>query len=63
MAQKRKIITGPRGMAKKIAKSQKCGLATVYNALNYTSHSESAERIRKIAISDYGGIETTKIYF
>jgi hypothetical protein len=62
MAYKRKIIQVPHGAAKRIAKDQKCGLTTVYAALNYTSHSESAERIRRLATTCYGGIETTKTY-
>ena len=36
------------------------GKVTVYNALAYRSDSENAKLIRQKAISDYGGIETTK---
>ena len=62
MAYKKRIIMVPKGAAKKIAKDQKCGVTTVYAALNYTSHSESAEHIRRLATTIYGGIETTKTY-
>ena len=63
MPYKRRIIIVPNGVAKKIAKNQKCGLTTVYAALNYTSNSESAQNIRRLATSVYGGVETTKVYF
>ena len=62
MAYKKKIIMVPKGAAKKIAENQRCALASVYNALNYSSHSESAEYIRRLATTIYGGIETTKTY-
>lgn len=62
MAYKRKIIQVPHGAAKKIAKDQKCGLTTVYAALNYTSNSQSAQNIRRLATAIYGGIETTKTF-
>jgi len=63
MAYKRKVITVPSGIAKKIAHDQKCGLTTVYAALNYSSNSESAQNIRRLATTIYGGVEATKVYF
>ena len=63
MAQKRKIITVPVGVAEKIAKDQNCSRSTVYNALNGTTHSESAKYIRHLATTIYGGVEVTKVYF
>ena len=62
MAYKKKIIMVPKGAAKKIAKDQRCAVSSVYNALNYTTHSESAEHIRRLATAVYGGVETTKTY-
>lgn len=63
MAFKRRIIMIPRGTIDKICKAEKVGRTTVYAALNYTSNSEDAKRIRKRALSIYGGVETTKPIF
>lgn len=60
--ERRKIIRVPNGVAKKIAKDQKCGLTTVYAALNFTSNSESAKHIRQLATTIYGGVEDKKLY-
>lgn len=45
----------------KLAEVMRVTKVTVYNALAFRSESESANVIRKLAMSDYGGIETTKI--
>jgi hypothetical protein len=60
---KRKIITVPKGQVENICRSMNVKRATVYNALNYNSNSESAQLIRRLAISTYGGVETSKIIF
>jgi hypothetical protein len=58
---KRTIIIVPRGAVEEICRSQNVGKTTVYAALNYSSFSESAERIRHLALNTYGGIKTQKI--
>ena len=63
MVETRKTIVLPRGSVKKIMQSERVGKTTVYAALNYTSHSEEAKHIRKLATSIYGGVETKKPVF
>ncbi len=63
MAIKRKIITVPNGAVEKLCHSLNVGKTTVYAALNYTSNSENAQHIRRLALSTYGGIEATKVIF
>ena len=63
MAERRKIIRVPGGAAKQIAENLGCALTTVYSALNNTTHSEQAKTIRRLALSDYGGIEDRKVFF
>ncbi len=63
MAHRRTIIKVPNGAAKKIARDQRCGLTSVYAALNYSSNSENAHHIRHLAKTVYGGIEEKKTYF
>ena len=63
MAVKRKIITVPNGAIEKLCDALNVGKTTVYAALNYTSNSENARHIRRLAMSDYGGIEGTKVIF
>lgn len=58
---KKKIIQVPPENVMKLAKTMRVAKITVYNALAYRSESENAQLIRKLAMSDYGGIETTKI--
>ena len=60
MAIRRKIIMVPKGSVEKICQSQGCKKTAVYAALNYTSFSDNAKRIRQLALSAYGGVETTK---
>ncbi len=60
MARKKKIIQVPRKNVALLAKATMTSETTVYNALAYRSDSENAKLIRKKAISDYGGIETSK---
>ena len=60
---KRKIITVPKGKIAIICRSMNVKRSTVYNALNYNSNSESAQLIRRLALTQYGGVETSKIIF
>jgi hypothetical protein len=62
MATKKKIIMVKPQMIGKLCQATGSKRTTVYNALNYSSFSENAERIRQLALSDYGGLETTKTY-
>lgn len=61
MAIRRPTIVMPRGSVERLCKAEGKGKTSVYAALNFTSNSEEAERIRKVAISMYGGIRTTKV--
>lgn len=60
MLRKKKIIQIPRKNVALLAKATLSSETTVYNALAYRSDSENAKLIRQKAISDYGGIETSK---
>lgn len=60
MARKKKIIQVPRKNVDALAKEMGCKNVTVWNALAFRSDSENAKQIRRLAISTYGGIETTK---
>ena len=60
MATKRTTIQLPRGAARKICRAEGCGKTTLYAALNYTSHSDEAKRLRKLAVTMYGGVEYKK---
>lgn len=61
MARKKKIIQVPRKNVDALAKAMGCKNVTVWNALAFRSDSENAQQIRRLALSTYGGIETTKI--
>lgn len=63
MAIKRKVIVIPRGKAEQICNALKIGRTTLYAALNYTSNSDDAKITRRKVLSEYGGIETTKVIF
>ena len=58
---KKKIIQVQPENVMKIAKAMRVARVTVYNALAYRSESENAQLIRKLAINEYGGVETTRI--
>lgn len=58
---KKKIIQVSPENVMKLAEVMRVTKVTIYNALAFRSESESAQIIRKLAMSDYGGIETTKI--
>ena len=61
MPLKRNIISVKKGIVPQIAQSQNVSIGTVYAALNYTSNSESAQVIRKLALEIYGGVITRKV--
>lgn len=61
MALKRKYITVPRGSVEAISNALNVNRASVYNALNYTTNSETAQQIRRLALSTYGGVEASKV--
>ena len=60
MVRKKKIIQVPRKNVDLLAKAVNVKPVTVWNALAFRSDSENAQQIRRLAISTYGGIETTK---
>ena len=61
MAIRRKFIVIPRGKADQICSALKIGRTTLYSALNYSSNSDNAKLTRQKVLSEYGGIETTKV--
>ena len=61
MAIRRPIIVLPRGKAPQIMSAENVSKTSLYAALNFTSHSVEAKRIREVAVSLYGGIKTTKL--
>lgn len=61
MLRKKKIISIPRGCVSKLAQDEGCQETMVYNALAFRSESERAQRIRKKALENYGGIYTYKV--
>jgi hypothetical protein len=60
MATKRKVIQLPRGKAEKIMRAEGVGRTTLYAALNGTSNSDNAKKLRQLALSCYGGVEFMK---
>lgn len=60
MVRRKKIIQIPRKNVGMLAKAMLTSETSVYNALAYRSDSENAKMIRQKAITEYGGIETTK---
>lgn len=61
MAIKRKYIAVQVGIVEALCKRLNVKRASVYNALNYTTNSETAQNIRRLALSEYGGVEATKV--
>lgn len=61
MVRKKKIIQIPRKNVTALAKATLTSETTVYNALAFRSDSDNAQHIRQLALSTYGGVETTKI--
>ena len=61
MAIKRTVITLSKSNFEALRKSQNVGRSAMYDALNGTSNSESAQQIRRLALSTYGGVKATKV--
>lgn len=61
MVIKKKIIQIPRKNVDLLAKTMNVAPVTVWNALAFRSDSENAKQIRRLALSTYGGMETTKL--
>lgn len=58
---KRTVIMLTKKNFEALRKSQNVSRAAVYNALNGSSNSESAQLIRRLALSTYGGVKATKV--
>lgn len=63
MAQRRSVIKVPNGNIQKIMSELNVKRSCVYSALNYSSNSEIAQKIRRVAMSDYGGVTATKVFW
>lgn len=61
MPTKKKYISLTSEGIKSLAKEVGVSTTSVYNALNLNTHSDIAKKIRHLAISEYGGIEATKV--
>lgn len=60
---KRKVIQLPHGNVQKLMKAMGCSHTSVYDALCGNTNSEMAAKIRKEALTNYGGVEVYKVYF
>ena len=60
MPKKRTYISVPQGTVQALCNELNVHRSAVYSALNYSSNSESAQKIRELALSVYGGVECTK---
>lgn len=60
MARTRLTIQLPRGAASRMMRAEGCSKTALYAALNSTSFSDEAKRLRKVALSKYGGVEYKK---
>ena len=58
---KRTCISVPKGTVEKLCKEVNVKHSAVYSALNYASNSESAQKIRHLALTVYGGVEIKKV--
>ncbi len=63
MAKKVPVIQIPRGTAAEICSALNIGKTTLYDALNYRSHSAEAKNTREVVLSKYNGVKTTKVVF
>lgn len=61
MAKKVPVIQIPRGTADDICIALGIGKTTLYDALNYRSHSKDAQNTRDVVLAKYGGVKTTKL--
>lgn len=57
------LIVVPLGTPQKMAEVFNVTAQSVYDALNYSSNSEKAMKIRKEALELYGGVSTEKVVF
>ena len=60
---KRTIIVVPHGSVAAICKATNARKSTVYAALNYANNSEMAQKIRKLAMEEFNGVESKKPIF
>lgn len=61
MAIKRTVITLTKSNFEALRKSQNVSRSSMYDALNGSSNSETAQQIRRLALSTYGGVKATKV--
>jgi hypothetical protein len=61
MATKRTVITLTKSNFEALRKSQNVSRSSIYNALSGATNSETAQQIRRLALSTYGGVKTTKV--
>ena len=61
MAIKRTVITLTKSNFEALRKSQNISRSCLYDALNGSTNSELAQNIRRLALSIYGGVKTTKV--
>ena len=61
MATRRTVITLTKSNFEALRKSKNVSRSSVYDALNGSSNSETAQQIRRLALSTYGGVKTTKV--
>lgn len=61
MQKRVKVIQLPQGNVQKIMKAYGVSETLVFNALAYRSNSLMAEKIRKDAVENYGGVHTTRL--
>lgn len=61
MASKRPVITLTKSNFEALRKSQNVSRSSMYDALNGSSNSETAQLIRRLALSTYGGVKVTKV--
>ena len=61
MPKKRTYISVKQGTVQSIMKELNVHRSAVYSALNYSSNSESAQKIRQLALNVFGGVECSKV--
>lgn len=61
MAHRREVIRIKGKAIQAICDELHISRSSVFNALNYTSSSETAQQVRRLALSVYGGVKAQKI--